>query len=279
MSKRGLPTGLQMRHDAHYVEELSQHQPAAVGRMISVDKIDPNPEQPRSEFGDLTELTASIAEKGVLEPLLVKPSRATGRWMIIAGERRWRAARQAGLTEVPCVEMEVDDGAVAEIALIENMQRKDLTVWEEADGLLGLCERFGYTHEEVARKVGKSRSTVTEALSIAAIPPDVREICRQADVTAKSMLLQIVRQPDEEGMRRLAGEIASRGLTRDDAREVRRQEMGPRVTGEMKPYTFKYNSPGKEFSLEVRFRRSIVDLEDVVEALKLAAKSIEDGNR
>ena len=78
-----------MRHDAHYVEELSQHQPAAVGRMIDLDKIDPNPEQPRTEFGDLTELTASIAEKGVLEPLLVKPSRATGRWMIIAGERRF----------------------------------------------------------------------------------------------------------------------------------------------------------------------------------------------
>ncbi|MGH9960685.1 MAG: ParB/RepB/Spo0J family partition protein, partial [Pyrinomonadaceae bacterium] len=190
MSKRGLPTGLQMRHDAHYVEELSQHQPAAVGRMIAGDKIDPNPEQPRTEFGDLTELTASIAEKGVLEPLLVKPSRSTGRWMIIAGERRWRAARQAGLLEVPCVEMEVDEGTVAEIALIENMQRKDLTVWEEADGLLALCERFGYTHEEVARKVGKSRSTVTEALSIAAIPSDVREICRQADISAKSMLLQ-----------------------------------------------------------------------------------------
>ena len=163
-----------MRHDAHYVEELSQHQPATVGRMIDLDKIDPNPEQPRTEFGDLTELTASIAEKGVLEPLLVKPSRATGRWMIIAGERRFRAARAAGLTEVPCVEMDIDDGAVAEIALIENMQRKDLTVWEEADGLLALCERFGYTHEEVARKVGKSRSTVTEALSIAAIPADVR---------------------------------------------------------------------------------------------------------
>ena len=267
-----------MRHDAHYVEELSQHQPAAVGRMISVDKIDPNPEQPRTEFGDLSELTASIAEKGVLEPLLVKPSRMTGRWMIIAGERRWRAARQAGLKEVPCVEMEVDEGSVAEIALIENMQRKDLTVWEEADGLLSLCERFGYTHEDVARKVGKSRSTVTEALSIAAIPADVREICREAGVSAKSMLLQIVRQPDEAGMRRLAKDIASRGLTRDGAREVRRQEMGPRITPEAKPYTFKYAPPGKEFSLEVRFRRSTVNSREVAAALRSAARSIEDGN-
>ena len=278
MSKRGLPAGLQMRHDAHYVEELVQHQPAPLGRMISVDKIDPNPEQPRTEFGDLSELTSSIAEKGVLEPLLVKPSRVTGRWMIIAGERRWRAARQAGLKEVPCVEMEVDEGTVAEIALIENMQRKDLTVWEEADGLLSLCERFGYTHEDVARKVGKSRSTVTEALSIAGIPPDVREICREAGVSAKSMLLQIVRQPDEAGMRRLAKDIASRGLTRDDAREVRRQEMGPRVTPETKPYSFKYVSPGKEFTLEVRFRRSSVDTQDVADALRSAARNIEAGN-
>ena len=277
MSRRGLPTGLQMRHDAHYVEELSRHQPAAVGRMIPVDKIDPNPEQPRTEIGDLTELTASIAEKGVLEPLLVKPSRSTGRWMIIAGERRWRAAQRAGLTEVPCVEMEVDEGTVAEIALIENMQRKDLTVWEEADGLLALSERFGYTHEDIARKVGKSRSTVTEALSIAAIPPDVREMCREADVSAKSVLLQIVRQPDEEGMRRLAREITSRGLSRDDAREVRRQEMGPRITPEPKPYTFKYASPGKEFSVEVRFKRSSVNREDVAAALRSAAQSVESG--
>jgi ParB family transcriptional regulator, chromosome partitioning protein len=277
VSKRGLPTGLQMRHDAHYVEELSQQGPAPVGRMIPLEKLDPNPEQPRTEFGDLTELTASIAEKGVLEPLLVRPSKLTGRWMIIAGERRYRAARQAGLQEVPCVEMEVDEGTVAEIALIENMQRKDLTVWEEADGLSALCERFGYTHDEVARKVGKSRSTVTEALSIAAIPEDVREICRQADVSAKSVLLQIVRQPDDEGMRRLAKQIASRGLTRDDAREVRRTEMGPRVTAELKPYVFKYSSPGKEFSLELKFRRSSVELEDVAAALRLAVRSIENG--
>src|SRR2546423_3551331 len=267
-----------MRHDAHYVEELSQHQPAAVGRMIALDKLDPNPEQPRVDFGDLTELTASIAEKGVLEPLLVKPSRSTGRWMIIAGERRFRAARDAGLEEVPCVEMDIDEGAVAEIALIENMQRKDLTVWEEADGLSALCERFGYTHEEVARKVGKSRSTVTEALSIAAIPDDVRDLCRRADVSAKSMLLQIVRQPDEEGMRRLAKQITSRGLTRDDAREVRRQEMGPRVAPEAKPYTFKYVSPKKDFSVEVRFRKTSVDSHDIAQALRSVAKSIDSGN-
>ena len=177
MSKRGLPTGLQMRHDAHYVEELAQHRPQQVGRMIAVDKLDPNPEQPRTEFGDLTELTASIAEKGVLEPLLVKPNRLTGRWMIIAGERRWRSAQKAGLKEVPCVEMEVDEGTVAEIALIENMQRKDLTVWEEADGLLALCDRFGYTHDDVARKVAPDEREVDRLVAAMATlsRADVRE--------------------------------------------------------------------------------------------------------
>jgi len=265
-----------MRHDAHYVEELSQHRPTQVGRMIPVEKLDPNPDQPRVEFGDLTELTASIAEKGVLEPLLVKPNRLTGRWMIIAGERRWRSAQRAGLKEVPCVEMEVDDGTVAEIALIENMQRKDLTVWEEADGLLALCERFGYTHDEVARKVGKSRTTVTEALSIARIPSDVREICSRAQISAKSSLLQILRQPDDESMRRFASQIAQKGLKRDDAREVRRQEMGPRVAADAKPYTFKYASPDRDFNLEVRFKESQVSGADVAAVLRAVADELDD---
>ena len=276
MSKRGLPTGLQMRHDSHYVEELSQHRPQQVGRMIPVDKIDPNPEQPRTEFGDLTELTASIEEKGVLEPLLVKPNRLTGRWMIIAGERRWRASQRAGLKEVPCVEMEVDEGTVAEIALIENMQRKDLTVWEEADGLLALCEKFGYTHDDVARKVGKSRTTVSEALSIAKIPDDVRQVCRDADVSAKSVLLQIVRQPDDDSMRRLAKEIATKGLKRDDAREARRQEMGPRVVPDSKPYVFKYASPEKDFNVEVRFKVPHVSDAEVALILRAVADEIDD---
>jgi ParB family transcriptional regulator, chromosome partitioning protein len=276
VSKRGLPTGLQMRHDSHYVEELSQHRPQQVGRMIPVDKIDPNPEQPRTEFGDLTELTASIAEKGVLEPLLVKPNRLTGRWMIIAGERRWRASQRAGLKEVPCVEMEVDEGTVAEIALIENMQRKDLTVWEEADGLLALCDKFGYTHDDVARKVGKSRTTVSEALSIAKIPDDVRKVCRDADVSAKSVLLQIVRQPDDDSMRRLANEIATKGLKREDAREARRQEMGPRVVPDSKPYVFKYASPEKDFNVEVRFKVPHVSDAEVALILRAVADEIDE---
>src|SRR6266516_3158817 len=262
-----------MRHDAHYVEELTQTKATHVGRLIPIAKLDPNPDQPRTDPGDLTELTASIREKGVLEPLLVKPT-IMGRWMIIAGERRWRAATQAGLEEVPCIEMDVDESGVAEIALIENMQRKDLTPWEEADGLRALCERFGYTHEDVARKVGKSRSTVTEALSIAAIPASIREICRRGGINAKSVLLEIVRQPDEPSMRGMAKEIAERGLTREGARQARRAQVDP--TGTAPPFVYSFDSPQKDYKVEVKFRRSQATEEEIWNALRDAAESIEE---
>ena len=273
MSRRGLPAGLSMRHDAHYVEELTQTKATHVGRLIPIAKLDPNPDQPRTDPGDLTELAASIREKGVLEPLLVKPT-IMGRWMIIAGERRWRAATQAGLEEVPCIEMDVDESGVAEIALIENMQRKDLTPWEEADGLRALCERFGYTHEDVARKVGKSRSTVTEALSIASIPQQIREICRDSEITSKSLLLQIVRQPDDESMRTMAEQIASEGLTRDGARRARKAFIDP--TGASEPFVYRYESPGREFKVEVKFKKSNISAEELFEALNAAAQNIDE---
>jgi ParB family chromosome partitioning protein len=273
VSRRGLPTGLSMRHDAHYVDELTQSSTTHVGRLISIDKLDPNPDQPRTEIGDLTELTASISEKGILEPLLVKPM-PLGRWMIIAGERRWRSATVAGLTEVPCIEMDVDDSAVAEIALIENMQRKDLTPWEEADGLRALCERFGYTHEDAARKVGKSRSTVTEALSIASIPASIRQVCRESEITSKSLLLQIVRQPDDESMRAMAEQIAAEGLTRDGARKARRAFVDP--TGASEPFIYRYEAPGREFRVEVKFKKANISAEELFYALNAAAQNIDE---
>jgi len=263
-----------MRHDAHYVEELTQSTTTHVGRLLPIDKLDPNPDQPRTEIGDLTELTASIKEKGVLEPLLVKPT-ATGRWMIIAGERRWRSATAAGLQELPCIEMDVDEREVAEIALIENMQRKDLTPWEEADGLRALCDRFGYTHEEVARKVGKSRSTVTEALSISGIPDTIRNICRESEITSKSLLLQILRQPDDDSMRVMAEQIASEGLTRDGARKARKAYIDP--TGASEPYVYRYEAPGREFKVEVKFKKANISAEELFEALNAAAQNIDEG--
>jgi ParB family chromosome partitioning protein len=268
-----------MRHDSHYVEELSGHHAAPIGRFIATDSLDPNPEQPRVEIGDLAELIASIKEKGVLEPLLVKPSPTTGRWMIIAGERRWRASKAVGLREVPCIELDVDERAVAEIALIENMQRKDLTAWEEADGLAALCEKFGYTHEDVARKVGKSRTTVTEALSIASLPEVIREECRHADITAKSTLLQLARQPDDASVKRLLNEIVGKGLSREEARKARRD--GNVEKAKVTPFVFRYQPEGGGFRVEIKFDKDRFDKdrvevqeEEIVHALRQALHSV-----
>ena len=277
MSRRGLPSGIRMRHDAHYVEELSTQSPTTIGRLISVDHLEPNPEQPRVEIGDLTELTTSVKEKGVLEPLLVKPTAQKGRWMIIAGERRWRAACAAGLREVPCIELDVDEAAVAEIALIENMQRKDLTPWEEADGLAALCHRYGYTHEDVSKKVGKSRSTVTEAIALAAIPEEIREECRRADINVKSMLLQIVRQPDTKTMHEMIKILAKKDFTRDEARAIIRERRFKEGSAEpVKPFTFKIHLPTPNVKVEVRFQKSEVQKAEIVEALKSVLTELEN---
>ena len=275
MSKRGLPTGIKMRHDSHYVEELTKNQ-RSVGRVIPIDKIAPNPEQPRVEIGDLTELSASIKQNGVLEPLLVKP-KGDGTWMIIAGERRWHASNIAGLEEVPCIELDIDEKSIAEIALIENLQRKDLTVWEEADGLAYLGERFGYTHEEIAGKIGKSRTTVTESMAIAGLPDSIRQKCLKAKITAKSALLEIARQFDEKAMHDFLDTIESLGLKREEIRQTARPNkkgkenliISPERKAKTNDNLFKFNSDNREFYLEIRFDKTEpFDKRDVLLVLK-----------
>lgn len=272
MSKKGLPDSFKLRHDSHYVELLtSRGAGAPVGRMIPIDKLAPNPLQPRVEIGDLSELVLSIKEKGVLEPLLVRPSDVGGRFMIISGERRYRASMEVGLTELPCIEMDVDDRAVAEISLIENLQRKDLTPFEEADGLVALAKRFGYKHDEIARKLGKARTSVTETISIANIPPDVRDLCRRADIASKSMLLQVARQPTDDEMREFVYKIGAAGLTRDQAREIR-QGKPPKVRN----FSYQYDGPDSEWSLTITFRKPEATNDELVGALKNALAAIGD---
>ena len=143
MAKRGLPSRIQMRHDAHYVDTLEASSGEPIGRKLPIDQLDPNPNQPRQMMGDLSELMSSIAEKGIIEPLVVRFRNE--RYQIIAGERRYQAAVQLGLSEVPVVIRDVDDHEVLEIALIENLQRKDLTIFEEAEALHALAGQGGYT--------------------------------------------------------------------------------------------------------------------------------------
>src|SRR5215210_9467127 len=165
-----------MRHDAHYVETLAASAGAPVGRMVPIEQIDPNPDQPRQAMGDLAELISSVTEKGIIEPLIVRQRGA--RYQIIAGERRYHAAVQVGLRDVPVIIREVDDAEVMELALVENLQRKDLTAFEEAEALYQLAQKCDYTHEDMARKLGKSRTAVTESLSLANMPDEVRNLCR-----------------------------------------------------------------------------------------------------
>jgi ParB family chromosome partitioning protein len=251
-----------MRHDSHYVEDL-MHSYRSIGKVIAIDQIVPNPEQPRVEFGDLSELTASVKEKGVLEPLLVKP-RGKGEWMIIAGERRWRAATLAGLTELPCIEMDLDEQSIAEIALIENLQRKDLTIWEEADALAALSQKFGYTQEDIAKKISKSRTTVTELLTVASIPTEIRKTCIDKKITAKSSLLEVARQFDEKEMVEFlnridgSGEPVGREKIRKMARPAKKETLSNTLTSTPEPHpnTFTYMSATGEFEIEIRFKKA-----------------------
>lgn len=278
-----------MRHDAHYVEELARSY-RSIGKIIPINKITPNPEQPRVEVGDLTELTGSIKQNGVLEPLLVKPKN-DGTWMIIAGERRWRSAGLAGLIEVPCIEFDIDEQTVAEIALIENLQRKDLTIWEEADGLAFLSRRFDYTQDEIAKKIGKSRTTVTELLTVAGLPKDIRAKCFRADISAKSTLLEIARQFDETAMHIFLDNIGGQDLKRDEIRRASRRDRavkgrpltgeisdpsaGSAVPKEMPP--FRYVAAGGEFKIEIQFtEKTDFNRKDVLRALKEVFENIKN---
>jgi ParB family transcriptional regulator, chromosome partitioning protein len=273
LKKAGLPVTLKMRHDAHYIEQLTSYSGAAVGRMIRVDEIRPNPEQPRKALGDLRELTESVREKGVLEPLLVRFISSEGCFYIISGERRYHAARAAGLREVPCIEKTVDDAETLEIALIENIQRKDLTAFEEADGLQRLASQFEYTHEDMAKKIGRARSSVTETLSLLNIPEPLRKRCIENGVTSKSLLLQIARQPTEKKMLEMFQRILQGGLTRDEARRERREEQaGPQRP---QPFIFHFEPQNDAFKFRIQFKKSHVSRDELILTLREILSQLE----
>jgi ParB family chromosome partitioning protein len=259
-----------MRHDFHYVESISALTGAAIGKMIPLDRIRPNPNQPRKELGDLHDLTHSIREKGVLEPLLVRFDADEDLYTIISGERRFHAAKAAGLAEVPCIEKDADTAEMLELALIENLQRKDLNPFEEAEGLFQLAEQFDYTHEEIARRIGKSRATVTETLSLRAIPPAVRARCEALGLASKTLLVEIARQPGEKKMLEAAEKLAL-GMSRAEARAERK----PAVAQRMKPFVYVYRAPDGDFELRLRFRKSVVPRREIAETLRAILKALE----
>lgn len=179
--KSGIGRGL----DALFLETFEEEKRVGGVEKLKTALIDPKSGQPRRTFDPdaLTELAESISTHGVLQPILVRET-GNGRFQIIAGERRWRAAKQAGLTEIPAVVLDRDDLAVAEIALVENLQREDLNPIEEAGAFRSLSEEFGLTQEELSRRVGKSRSYIANATRLIELPDEVKDLVSAGKLSA-----------------------------------------------------------------------------------------------
>jgi ParB family chromosome partitioning protein len=261
-----------MRHDAHYVETLAASAATPVGRMVAIDLVDPNPDQPRQAMGDLSELIASVTEKGIIEPLVVR--QRGPRYQIVAGERRYHAAVQSGMHELPVVVRDVDDTEMLEIALVENLQRKDLTPFEESEALQSLAQRCGYTHEDLAKRLGKSRTAITESLTLTGMPAEVRKVCRLAGIQNKSLLLQIVRQGEPQKMLALIEKIAQGGVTRE---QVRKETQKPKL-GRPKAFTFNFRPPNKAFNLRLSFNKKNASKDEIISALENILEELRKAN-
>lgn len=271
--RTGLPESLQMRHDIHFVDLISSRSTAPIIKMITIDKIDPNPQQARSELGDLNELVASIKSKGILEPILVRPK--NNRYEIIAGERRLIASKKAGLMEIPCIEMDVEDNEAMELALIENLQRKDLNVFEESDGIKSLIDIYNYTHSKIAEKIGKARSTITEIINISKIPKDIRELCISNGIERRSTLIEIAKLKNKSDMENIINEIKNRGLKREETRELSKKIKGKII--KIKHFIYNYSPKDSSFKIRIDFRKQSVNKYEIIEILENLLKKLKSG--
>jgi ParB family chromosome partitioning protein len=200
---------------------------------VPVSAVSPNPNQPRVHFDEesLTELSASITEMGVLQPILVRPL-ADGAFELIAGERRWRAAQRAGLTTIPAVIRLTDDVSSVEQALVENLHRQDLTALEEAAAFQQLLDEFGLTHDQVATRVGKSRSAITNSLRLLGLPPAVQHLLADGQLSA-GHARALLGTPDRSRQEQLAREAATGGWSVRMVEDAVRAELaGPEGSDE-----------------------------------------------
>lgn len=208
MAKKG---GLGKGLDAIFHDNARADDGGAVE--LNINELEPNRGQPRKEFSEeaMRELADSIAQHGVLQPLLVRPL-LSGGYQIVAGERRWRASRMAGLATVPALIRELTDGEVMQIALIENLQREDLKPLEEAQGYQALMEEFGFTQDEISKSVGKSRPAVTNALRLLNLPEAVRGMLARGDLSA-GHARTLLSFKDEAAMLAAAKRVVAEGLS------------------------------------------------------------------
>lgn len=224
MAKKG---GLGKGLDAIFYDNAREDDAGAVE--LSINDLEPNRAQPRQSFDDgaMTELADSIAQHGVLQPILVRPL-LSGGYQIVAGERRWRASRMAGLTTVPAVIRDLTDSEVMQLALIENLQREDLKPLEEANGYKMLMDNFEFTQEEIAKTVGKSRPAITNALRLLNLPEDMQNMLERGEMTA-GHARTLLSFKNEDQMKAAARRVTMEGIS------VRELEKMAKRANEEKP--------------------------------------------
>jgi ParB family chromosome partitioning protein len=272
--KVGLPDFVKSKFDNHFVDELSARTRTPVIRNIPIDRLTANVHQPRKDFGDLAELADSIKEKGILEPVLIRPK--NGNFEIVAGERRFRAAQIAGLSEIPCIEHDIADNEALEISIVENIQRKDLNVYEQAFSIKSFGDIYGYTHQEIAQKIGKSRVTVTELLRITDLPEEILKRCMELKINSKTFLQELVKLESIEQMKVMLDNYSEEPFSRDIIKEKRKAQKEKKPT-EKSVKTFRFNLTSEDKSVKIKFdiksqeadKNKIIDiLEKLVSDLK-----------
>lgn len=227
---RGLGRGLSaLMSDVAPTERAAPNAQSHSERNIPIDKIYPNPDQPRRSFDEqaLNDLAASIAQKGIIQPLIVRQKQSSkGDYEIVAGERRWRAAQQAQLHEVPVIVREFDDLEVLEVAIIENIQRSDLNAIDEAAGYQQLMEKFGRTQEEMGKALGKSRSHIANSVRLLTLPGSVQALVEAGKLSA-GHARTLIGHSDVEA---LAAEIVKKGLSVREAERLSKAQKRPKKT-------------------------------------------------
>ncbi len=250
MARRsGLGKGLDALIPQDQREEISQ----AGITQVPIDRITPNPNQPRSLFdsGAMNELAASIREHGVIQPLILSPGKEPDQFMLVAGERRWIAARQAGLTTVPALIREVDERKRLELALIENLQREDLTPTEAAQAFQQLAEEFGLSHAEIANRVGKSRAAITNTLRLLKLPLVIQQALSKG-LIGEGHARALLSLPDIESQAQALQTILTQGFS------VRQTEEWVRRTSARKPVKRSQAAPSPELlALESELRERL----------------------
>lgn len=230
MSKKGLGKGLGNLFDNDDIPDFSEEhkpEPEQTSEM-PINLIEPNRDQPRKSFDteQLNILAKSVAENGVIQPITVSPQK-NGRYIIVAGERRWRAAKKAGLTSIPAVVREYTNEQIAAIALIENLQREDLNPIEEALGYKNLTENFMLTQEQIGQRVGKSRSAITNSMRLLALSDNIQQLLINGDISgghARALLAV----EDEKFRQELADEIIKNNLNVRQAEEMAKKINKPK---------------------------------------------------